>query len=91
MEGQKPEEKKSFAWVYVLVAAAYVILVITYSVVVHNATKDGANNIEKDYAKKHKKDDDKNEAVDINDINEQPVEVQMFQQIVDSVKYAISE
>ena len=44
MQGQV-EEKKSFWYIYAAVAAFYVIMIIVYSIVVHNATEDGAADV----------------------------------------------
>ena len=45
MQQFEHEEKKSFWYIYAAVAVAYVILIIVYGVVVHNATENGAQDI----------------------------------------------
>ena len=39
------EPKKSFWYIYAAVGVAYLICIIVYSVIVHKATEDGAQNI----------------------------------------------
>ena len=43
---QTQEGKKSFWQVYTAVVVWYVAMIITYSVVVHNATEDGAADVD---------------------------------------------
>ena len=45
---QETPVKKSFWQVYTAVAIFYVAMIITYSIVVHNATEDGARDVPAD-------------------------------------------